>query len=171
MKAIIPVKLSQRLPGKHLLPFGDSTVIEEVYRKTSGVFETLVYSKIELPVPYIKDDSENIMELVYRLRQEYQNFALIGGDMVFFTLDDLNLLKSSFSGSPVVPRGDDGSVEPMFSIYAGSGALTRNLREALLSPDTVFVQKERFSKNAFFNINTWGDYQVAKSMREEQQKK
>lgn len=166
MKAIIPAKLSERLPGKHLLPFKDSTVIEEVYRKASRVFETLVYSKVELPVPFIRDDSKNIMELVYGLRKKYGAFALVGGDMVFFTEDDLKLLKSSFSGKPVVPRGEDGSIEPMFSIYTGDGNLTRNLKEALLFPETVFIPKNRFSKYAFFNINTKQDYEEAKRIQE-----
>lgn len=170
MKAIIPVKLSQRLPGKHLLPFNGSTVIEEVYRKTSKVFDTFVYSKVDLPVPFVRDDSENIMELVYRLREEYGTFALIGGDMVFFTVDDLKLLESSFSGGPVVPRGEDGSIEPMFSIYTGKGVLTKNLRDALIHPDTVYVDKEKFSKLCFYNVNTNEEYDKAKKILKKENK-
>ena len=170
MLAIIPVKLSQRLPLKHLLPLGGTSIIELVYGKVSQVFETMVYSKIDLPIPYTKDSSGNIMELVYNLRKEYGTFALIGGDMVFFTRGDLELLRGSFNGSPVTPRNGDGSIEPMFSIYTGSNpSMTKNLREALLAPDTVFVDRERFSKNAFFNINTKEDYGLAKTMRQNQQ--
>lgn len=164
MLAIIPVKLSQRLPLKHLLPLGDSSIIERVYGKVSEVFETIIYSKIGLPVPYKRDDSENIMDLVYKLRMEYGTFALVGGDMVFFTREDLQLLLTSYNGGPVTPRGDDGNIEPMFSIYSGTPSRTVNLREALITPQTVFVQKNRFSSNAFFNINTREDYELAKSM-------
>lgn len=164
MIAVIPVKLSERLPMKHLLPFNGTTIIEQVYHNVSEVFETIVYSKIELPVPYVKDDSDNIMELVYKLRREYGSFALIGGDMVFFTKRDLELLKSSFSGHCVVPRGPDGSIEPMFSIYSGIGEKTKNLREALISPETVYIGKERFSTGCFFNVNTEEDYTEAQEI-------
>ncbi len=164
MIAIIPVKLSQRLPLKHLLQFNGRTIIEGVYDKVSEVFETLVYSKIELPVPYVRDDSENIMELVYRLRKKYGSFALIGGDMVFISKNDLHILKESFSGTSVVPIHKDGRIEPMFSIYAGQGNITRNLRDALISRETVFIQSERFSKYAFYNVNTEEDYEKAKEI-------
>ncbi len=164
MIAVIPVKLSQRLPRKHLLPFNGKTIIEEVYQKVSEVFETFVYSKIDLPVPFVRDDSENIMELVYRLRKRYGTFALIGGDMVFFTAEDLKLLESSFSGHPVVPRGKDGSVEPMFSIYTGKGEMTENLRGALISSETVYIDKHKFSKYCFFNVNTAEDYEEAQKI-------
>ncbi len=169
MFAIIPVKLSQRLPLKHLLKLGNSSIIELVYSKVSEVFETMVYSKIDLPVPYAKDNSDNIMELVYNLRREYGDFALIGGDMAFFTRADLELLKCSFSGHPVTPRGEDGNIEPMFSIYSGANpVMTRNLREALLTPETVFIDRAKFSRNAFFNINTMEDYELAKAMLQRQ---
>lgn len=168
MIAIIPVKLSERLPKKHLLPFNGKTIIEIVYEKVSEVFDTIVYSKIELPVPYIRDTSENIMELVYRLKQEYGSFALIGGDMVFFTKEDLEMLKSNYSGHAVVPRGANGEIEPMFSIYSGKGPLTKNLREALISEETDYIEKERFSKNAFFNVNTEEDYLKAQKISEKE---
>ena len=164
MLAIIPVKLSERLPGKHLMRLGDLSIIELVYKKVSEVFETVVYSKIDLPVPYIKDESENIMELVYSLRLKYGTFALIGGDMVFFTKEDLRLLYSSFKNAPVTPRGEDGSIEPMFSIYSGEARRTKNLREALLTDKTVYLDKSKFSSYAFFNINTIEDYRFAESL-------
>lgn len=161
MLAIIPVKMSERLPGKHLLPFNGKTIIEEVYSKVSKVFETLVYSKVDIPIPHVSDQSENIMDLVYTLKNEYGPFALIGGDMIFFTIEDLGQLKNSFTGSPVVPRGMNGEIEPLFSIYAGSGSKTRNLRDALNFKDTVYIDKAKFSKYCFFNVNTSEDYKQA----------
>lgn len=161
MLAIIPVKMSDRLPGKHLLPFNGRTIIEEVVDKVSTVFETLVYSRIDIPISHIRDSSENIMELVFILKHEYGDFALVGGDMVFFKFEDLQLLKSHFKGSPVVPADSEGNLEPMFSIYSGEPRKTNNLREALKYPQTVYVPREKFSEDAFFNINTKKDYDLA----------
>ena len=164
MIAIIPVKLSERLPGKHLMKIGEKAIIEHVYEKVSRVFETYVYSKVDLPIPFVRDDSENIMELVYSLRKKYGSFALIGGDMIFFTEDDMRRLKGAFKGAPVVPSDSGGDYEPMFSIYAGDPEPTRNLREALITGKTVYIPKKEFSKFAFFNINTKEDYEKASAL-------
>lgn len=161
MIAIIPVKLSERLPGKHLMKIGGKAIIEHVVQKVSKVFETYIYSRTELPVPYIKDESANIMELVFGLRQKYGTFALIGGDMLFFTEKDLKILKNAHNGSPVVPSDGNGDYEPMFSIYTGTPHPTRNLRDALITESTVYIARDKFSKYAFFNINTKEDYEKA----------
>ncbi len=170
MIAVIPVKLSVRLPGKHLMKIGDKTIIEQVYEKVSKVFETYIYSKIELPLPFVHDDSENIMELVYRLKKKYGTFALIGGDMLFFTEKDLETLRDSFQGGPVVPGDGIDDYEPMFSIYSGNPETTKNLREALIDTSTTYIPKSKFSKYAFFNINTDEDYRKAISLYSENKK-
>ena len=164
MIAIIPVKLSERLPGKHLMKIGGKAIIEHVYDKVSRVFETYIYSKVELPLPFIRDDSPNIMGLIYKLRKIYGSFALIGGDMLFFTVEDLNTLKAAYNGNPVVPSDGEGDYEPMFSIYAGAPEPTKNLREALVSENTVYIPRKSFSEYAFFNINTKGDFDQAEKI-------
>ena len=171
MIAIIPVKLSERLPGKHLMKIGDKAIIEHVFEKVSKVFETYIYSKVELPLPFIHDDSSNILDLVYSLRTKYGSFALIGGDMIFFTVEDLTTLLKSFKWGPVVPSDGDGDYEPMFSIYAGKPEPTRNLREALISKNTVYISRSKFSGLAFFNINTKDDFEKALIIFEKQKKK
>lgn len=170
MIAIIPVKLSERLPGKHMMKIGEKAIIEHVYEKVSQVFETYIYSKVELPIPFIRDDSANIMELVYTLRNKYGTFAMIGGDMVFFTEEDLIKLKKAYNGNPVVPSNGKGDYEPMFSIYAGTPVRTKNLREALITENTVYIPRREFSRNAFFNINTREDYENAISIHEKLRK-
>lgn len=167
MIAIIPVKLSVRLPGKHLMKIGEKTIIEHVYQKVSKVFETYIYSKIDLPLPFIHDKSENIMDLVFNLKKRYGTFAMIGGDMVFFNENDLKILKESYRGGPVVPGDGYEDYEPMFSIYSGEPKLTRNLREALTGETTVYIPKSKFSKYAFYNINTSEDYRNAISIYDE----
>lgn len=164
MKAIIPVKLSERLPYKHLLKLGNKSIIETVYEKVSRVFDTTVYSRIDLPVPYIQDESENIMQLVFNLQKSVGTFALIGGDMPFFTSEDLELLRKSFVGHSVVPADEKGNPEPMFSIYSGKPALAPNLRQALIDENTTFISTALFSEFAFFNINTEEDYEQARKI-------
>lgn len=161
MIAIIPVKLSERLPGKHLMKIGGKAIIEHVYEKVSGVFETYIYSKVDLPLPFIADNSNNIMGLVSTLRDKYGSFALIGGDMLFFSIEDLKTLKAAYIGNPVVPSDGEGDYEPMFSIYSGESKPTKNLREALITENTVHIPRKNFSKYAFFNINTKSDFDQA----------
>ncbi len=170
MIAIIPVKLSERLPGKHLMKIGGKAIIEHVHDKVSKVFETFIYSKVELPLPFISDNSPNIMSLIYNLSKNYGSFALIGGDMPFFTVEDLNTLKAAYNGHPVVPSDGEGDYEPMFSIYAGEPEPTKNLREALLTDNTVYIPRKSFSQNAFFNINTKGDFDQAVKIYEDLKK-
>lgn len=167
MLAIIPVKLSERLPGKHFLTLGGKSIIEMIYEKVSRVFDVKVYSRMELPVPYEEDTSGNIMELVYGLRKEYGTFMMVGGDMPFFTDEDLRQMEAAFQGGPVTPRGEDGEIEPMFSIYAGAPSETANLRDALNTPATVYIDRKKFSKHAFFNVNTFDDYLMARRIYEE----
>ena len=166
MIAVIPVKLSERLPGKHLLKIGGKTVIEHVYEKVSRVFETHIYSKMDIPLPFIKDESVNIMELVYGLRRKYGTFAFIGGDMMFFTEDDLITLKNMYRGNPVVPSDGEGDYEPLFSIYTGDPVPAKNLRDALITENTTYIPRSSFSRNAFFNINTEADYKYALDLYE-----
>lgn len=164
MLAVIPVKLSERLPGKHLLELGGKTILQRIYDKVSQVFETMIYSRVDIPMKHVADQSRNIMELVYNLRKEYGTFALIGGDMPFFTDQDLRVIRDSYRGTPVTPVDETGNIEPMFSIYSGRPEMTSNLREALKFPETVYIDRSRFSRYAFFNINTMDDYETAKKL-------
>ncbi len=159
--AIIPVKMSRRLPGKHLLKIGSKTLIETVIDKVSPVCKVEVYSRIDLPVPYVRDNSENIMQLLSTLSRLYDTFIMVGGDMPFFTVDDIRLLISSFKGTTTVPRHSNGRLEPLFAIYSGILDPGRNLESMILSSGASFIDAGSFSKLAFFNINTMDDYRKA----------
>ncbi|MEM3675740.1 MAG: hypothetical protein QXV22_01640 [Thermoplasmataceae archaeon] len=140
--------------GKGLL----SIVLEKVAR----VFDPVIYSKVDLPFDYIIDTSENIVQLVSRLSRIYSDgFALIGGDMPFFTVDDLNILLSSFKGITVVPRHMDGAMEPLFAIYHGKLAASSSLIQSIENSPYHGIPAEKFSKYAFFNVNTEDDLELA----------
>ncbi len=161
MQAIIPVKMSERLPGKHLLKIGSTTMLESVVKRVSTVMDVQVYSKIRIPFPYVPDNSSNIMELVSGLTEKYGAFMLVGGDMPFFTSLDLEKMLENYKGKAVVPRHPDGRIEPMFTIYAGRLQPQRNLIAMIEAMKPVYIDASEFSKYAFFNVNTQEDYRNA----------
>lgn len=155
---IVPVKLSERLPGKHLLRFGGRTLLETVVDKLSMCCPVRVYSKIPLPIPYVKDASENIMHLLSLLSGEYGEFLLVAGDMPFFTENDIRLLISKSAGKTTVPRHANGQLEPLFAKYSGRLEPGRNLESMIHSADAEYIDAQLFSPLAFFNVNTMDDY-------------
>ena len=158
---IVPVKLSERLPGKHLLKIGEITILESVIRRIRTVMDVEVYSKISIPVPYLQDNSSNIMELVSELSGKYDAFFLAGGDMPFFTVSDVKTMLDRFHGRAIVPRHQDGQIEPLFAIYSGSLKPENNLVAMIARMNPVYIETSEFSRYAFFNINTESDYRNA----------
>ncbi|MEM0156775.1 MAG: NTP transferase domain-containing protein [Thermoplasmataceae archaeon] len=165
MLGIIPVKMSERLPGKHLLKIGGTTLLESVVNRVSAVMEVQVYSRVSIPIPYVPDSSSNIMELVSELTVKYGAFMLVGGDMPFFTLGDLKKLLDNYSGRAAVPRHPDGRIEPMFAIYSGKLKPQKNLIAMIHAMKPVYIDAAEFSRYAFFNINTEEDYRNATGIR------
>ena len=161
MIGIVPVKLSERLPGKHLLKLGGTTVLESIIGRIGAVMEVVVYSKISVPVPYLQDSSSNIMELVSDLSEKYGAFMLVGGDMPFFTVSDVKKMLDNFHGRAVVPRHHDGRIEPLFAIYSGKLKPEDSLTGMIARMNPVYIDASKFSQYAFFNINTEADYREA----------
>ena len=161
MIAIVPVKLSERLPGKHLLKIGGTTMLESITQTIGAVMDVVVYSKISVPVPYLQDSSSNIMELVSELSEKYGSFMLVGGDMPFFTVSDLKKMLDSFQGRAIVPRHHDGQIEPLFAIYSGKLKPEHSLMGMIARMNPVYIDTSEFSPYAFFNINTEKDYHEA----------
>lgn len=153
--------MSQRLPGKHLLKIGSKTLIETVTERLSSLCNVEVYSRIDLPVPHVKDSSENIMQLLSSLSKLYGKFILVGGDMPLFEVEDILTLISNFKGVTTVPRHLNGQLEPLFAIYSGTLEPGRNLESMILSAGARFIDAGLFSPLAFFNINTMDDYKKA----------
>ncbi|MCL5881634.1 MAG: hypothetical protein M1592_03510 [Candidatus Thermoplasmatota archaeon] len=159
--AIVPVKLSQRLPGKHMLKIGGTSILESVVKRISTVMEVEVYSKIDISFPHLPDSSSNIMELVSGLSERYGTFMLVGGDMPFFTVSDVRKMLDGFHGRSIVPRHHDGKIEPLFAIYSGKLKPEHSLIVMIARMNPVYIDASKFSKYAFFNINTEVDYEQA----------
>lgn len=156
--AVVPVKLSTRLPGKHFLKLGSKPILEIIVEKLKTVAEVSIYSKVHLDFPHELELSPDIMHLVSLLSQKFNAFILVAGDMPFFTVEDLEILIRSFSGRTVVPRDSDGSLQPLFAIYSGKMSPGRNLAEMISSANHQYIDSSIFSKYAFFNVNTHEDY-------------
>jgi len=161
MKAYIPVKTSERLPGKHLMKICGRPMLDIVREKLSQIGEVVILSKLNIPFPYEYDHSENIMELVYGLSMTNDSFMIVAGDMPFFTPKDLNIILSAFSGKSIVPVHNNGRMEPLFAIYSGRLEMGTNLRDMLRRSGFVGIDAGLFSKNAFFNVNTQSDLSKA----------
>ncbi|MGC8515447.1 MAG: molybdenum cofactor guanylyltransferase [Thermoplasmata archaeon] len=161
MIAYIPVKASERLPGKHMMKICGRSMLDIVREKLGKIGEVVILSKIDLPFPYEQDNSKNIMQLVHDLSLQNDSFMLVAGDMPFFTLEDMSILLSHFSGKSVMPVHKDGKMEPLFAIYSGRLETGSNLRVMLRKSGFAGVDAGLFSKNAFFNVNTQSDLSKA----------
>ncbi|MCL5665917.1 MAG: hypothetical protein M1315_03670 [Candidatus Thermoplasmatota archaeon] len=160
MRAFIPVKRSERLPGKHFLKLGDRRIIDIVFHKVNSVTDARIVSTFPVDLPSILDNSKNIMQLLHSLSRNYDEFMLIAGDMPFFTVDDLMLLLDSYRGRTVIPKHKNGKIEPLFAIYSGTIEMGTSLT-SMVNKNTQWIDASKFSDYAFLNINTMNDYQNA----------
>ncbi len=164
MIGIIPVKEPVRLPHKHLLELNGLSLLEIVYSRLSSVMSTVIYSKIDIPLPYTKDISDNIVELVLHLSSIYDSFFMVGGDMPLFTVADIKTMIQYFNGITLVPVHADHNIEPLFCIYSGTLHSGKSLKEVIYESRHDEISSNLFSEFAFFNINTPEDYEKAKSI-------
>ncbi len=161
LRVIIPVKMSERLPFKHFLTLGGETLLNIAIGKASKFGEPQVLSRIPVPVPFIKDESRNIVELMNTLTGEGRPFLILAPDMPFITESDISLLLKESSGETLVPVSREGIMEPLFAYYAGRMHFEGNLFSALKNSGIRTIEKERFSDLAFYNVNTPEDYSEA----------
>ena len=159
---VIPVKYSERLPYKHFLTLGGRSLLEIALDKSLRLGKCSIYSKIELPVPFELDTSENIIDLMNNLTSEIEgSFLVLGPDMPFIKESDIELLVQMSKGKPIIPVHQDGQYEPMFAIYEHGMKFERSLFESFRINKVRTVPTSRFSSRAFFNINTPEDYLMA----------
>jgi molybdopterin-guanine dinucleotide biosynthesis protein A len=70
-------------------------------------------------------------------------------------------LLDGFQGRSIVPRHHDGKIEPLFAIYSGKLKPEHSLIDMIARMNPVYIDASKFSKYAFFNINTEVDYTTA----------
>jgi len=154
----IPVKASVRLPGKHVMELCGKPMIEIIISKLIQLGDVIVKSRIDLPMPYEKDDSASIMHLVSDLSRKNQPFMLVAGDMPFFTIEDAKYLVSKFTGKTTVPVHEDGKMEPLFAIYSGRIEPGKSIHSMISGTGFDAVDAGGFSEFAFFNVNSESEY-------------
>lgn len=154
----IPVKASERLPGKHMMELCGRPMIEIIRSRLRQLGEVIIESRIDLPMPCERDDSASIMHLIGELSTRNQAFMLVAGDMPFFTSEDVRLLVSRFAGKITVPVHEDGKMEPLFAIYSGRIEPGKSMHSMISGAGFDAVDAGSFSEFAFFNVNTQSEY-------------
>lgn len=162
LNTVIPVKYSERLPYKHFLKLGGKSLLEIARDKALEFGNCTIYSRIDLPIPFLPDTGESIIHLMNRLTTEIVgSFLILGPDMPFIKKSDIDTLVKMSEGRSIIPVHKDGQYEPMFAIYEHGMKFDKSLFESFRLNNVRTVSTDRFSSGAFFNINTPEDYLMA----------
>jgi len=176
--AVVFVGRSKRFPNKHFEEVKPGLrVVDLVLNSLRGAgVEILIFSKIlfEGPAPFLVDPTEWIIPAFLFLFEKLEKkgireFLAVGGDMPLISPEGVSILLSSFYPDclALVPRWNNGWVEPLFAIYTLSffrylrwafldGA--KSLQSIIRSCDGVkFIEAEKFPSYTFFNVNTRED--------------
>ncbi len=125
MKAIVFVKKSERLPGKHSMDICGKKMIQMVCEPliaNERLDEVIIYSKD----PSLRCDSCKIsmdnsagvlIDSLIAAIKEYGTFLAVGGDMPFINDHIINLILNEYVGIPIAMISSEGIVEPLFAVY------------------------------------------------------
>ncbi|MCL4480280.1 MAG: hypothetical protein M1113_02190 [Candidatus Thermoplasmatota archaeon] len=100
LNTVIPVKYSERLPYKHFLTLGGKSLLEIARDKAMEFGNCTIYSRIDLPFPFVPDTGANIIDLMNRLTSGIEgSFLLLGPDMPFIKKSDIDALVKISEGA------------------------------------------------------------------------
>lgn len=178
MLAVVFVGSSKRLPNKHFMEVKPGLrLIELLLNSLKGAgLEILVFSKIDFnyPAPFLKDPTEWIIPAFLYLSEELhkrkvKEFIAVAGDMPLISSRSVKLLVENLSRDSLalIPRWENGWLEPLFAIYrlpffkslelAFKGG-ARSLQSAIRDCQGVsFIKAELFPSYTFFNVNNLED--------------
>lgn len=179
MKAVIFVKMSERLPGKHMLDICGKPMIKRIndILVESGQFEdVIVYSKypsLEVRgIEIVKDQSiDSILDSIIEAITEFREFLAVAGDIPL--LDNQIILKvlNNYRGHPIAPVSYDGNIEPLFAIYNDS--MLEKIKEYSKNNKKIFpflernfglIRLDQKESEKLLNINTKKDYETARKL-------
>ncbi|MGC8561883.1 MAG: molybdenum cofactor guanylyltransferase [Thermoplasmata archaeon] len=179
MKAVIFVKQSERLPGKHLMTICGQPMIKRIYDALdqTGLFEeTVIYSKYpNLVVDGCKIERDNtegtLLDSILEAILKYGEFLAVGGDLPLLNREIIFNIVIKYHKVPVVAIDKDGTVEPLFAIYNDSVyndllKFSRNSKKIFEFVDKRFqhiILNEEFSSR-LLNVNTIDDLYTARKM-------
>ncbi len=189
MLAVVFVGTSRRFPGKHFIEVRPGLrMIDLVINRLQAIgLDVLVYSKVffRCSAPLMIDREDWILPSFISLLRKLGDKGIgeiiaIGGDMPLICGEGINLLLKEFSDPDVavVPRWENGYMEPLHAIYRS--VMARFLEEALKggikslhsaiekTPCVKFIEAELFPSNIFFNVNVPRDLmRLREILREE----
>ncbi len=178
MIAVVFVKRSVRLPGKHSILIGGKVLLDRVVEtivKVKEFDEVIVFSK-DLSVSgkgirIIEDHTEGTIvdSLIWAIQHLGDIFAF-AGDMPCISADLISLMVRSKSSVALIPIHSDGDVEPLHAIYLKKSlddGLNSNTVRTLKSfvkmiPHEYFPIPASY-EHTFFNLNTPEDLKFFRS--------
>jgi len=183
--AVVLIGKSRRFPNKHFFEINRGLrLIDIVFDSLRRAkCEILVYSKIPFssPFPLLEDKEEWILpsliflfEFLFKMGR--REVLIVGGDMPLISVEGIEFLMSCFSSNDLalVPRWQNGYLEPLFAIYKpelslhlreSSGRGIRSLQKAIReAPHVKFVEAESFPPHTFFNVNDLKDLDELKRL-------
>jgi len=178
MMAIVFVKRSQRLPGKHNLNICGKKMIQmvcEILLDSKKFDEVIIYSKDILLkcdlCDIVNDYTKGVLiDSLIAAIDEYNNFLAVGGDMPFITSTLINLLLDEYVGKPAALISNEGIIEPLFAIY--NKTIIKELKEYSSTSKSIypFVSRRFMLINAgdlsqsLKSINTYDDLGEARKI-------
>ncbi|MCL5874528.1 MAG: NTP transferase domain-containing protein [Candidatus Thermoplasmatota archaeon] len=179
MKAVIFVKQSQRLPGKHLMTICGEPMLSRIYRtlEHTGLFETVVvYSKypdLALDGCLIERDptTGTLIDSILDSIVKFGEFLAVGGDLPLLNSEVVSEFVLEYDGRPLAAVNSEGTIEPLFAIY--NRRIYGELLESSKHSKQIFTfVKERFHliqineerSRSLFNVNTLEDLEKARNI-------
>ncbi len=179
VKAVIFVKNSERLPGKHLMEICGEPMVRRIYRniESTGLFDYIViyskYSELAVEGCNVERDQTTgtLIDSILSSIKLHGEFLAVGGDMPFLGADLIFRLVKEYDGRPLSVVDSDGTVEPLLSIYnpsifddlyessRHSKEIYRFIRERF-----VLLELEQDESSELFNVNTQEDLNKARRM-------
>jgi molybdopterin-guanine dinucleotide biosynthesis protein A len=179
LRAVIFVKESVRLPGKHMLEICGEPMLARIYRvlKETGYFEEVVvyskYRRLELKGLRIeRDRTEGVLiDSIISAIENFGEFIAVGGDMPLIDKEVVSKLLDKYDGRPVAAVDCNGILEPLFAIYNNRIydnilEYSRNNRQIfpfLMKEFSLITMSEEQSAK-LFNVNTEKDFEEAREV-------
>ncbi len=125
MKAVIFVKKSERLPGKHSLYICGKSMIQIVCDSlfNQEIFDEVIVLSKDPSIKcdkctIIKDESNGVLiDSIIEAIRLYGEILAVGGDMPYIDVNLINKIMKFYSKTPISMKNEKGIIEPLFSIY------------------------------------------------------
>ncbi|MEM0134676.1 MAG: NTP transferase domain-containing protein [Thermoplasmatales archaeon] len=179
MKAVIFVKQSERLPGKHLMTICGEPIIKRIYdtlERTSLFEDVVIYSKYpDLEVGGCKIEQDNtvgtLLDSILSAIVIFGEFLAVGGDLPLLDSEIISKIVLNYHGNPVAAVDYEGIVEPLLAIY--NKLVYEELLKFSMQSKKIFefvgkqfelIELDEASSSKLLNVNTLKDLNNARRL-------